>query len=323
MKEYDAPLVSVVTLTYNNFEKIYETINSVLRQSYENIEYIICDDCSKNFDATNIRKYIEANKNDNLKRYKIITNDKNLGTVKNINKAYKNATGEYIINLSCNDVLFDNDVVSKIEKVFRKNKCEVVLTTRALYRNEYKPICFMPHLCEREYIKRKYYNADKQHLAIVRDRMYDMASGSALALKHDMIKRYGYFDEKYVLWEDGPFFYKYTQEKKMIFEYEIVSIWYQDGGVSATFIPRSEKMKNDLSNFHEELFNEQTGTATVNKSYSRYRLRRNQAKSIVKKLLICALYPQYSLSDLIYMCKRKINKKRDEKYISRYWNDKK
>ena len=39
------PLVSVVTITYRKFEYIYDTIDSVLNQDYDNIEYIISDDC--------------------------------------------------------------------------------------------------------------------------------------------------------------------------------------------------------------------------------------------------------------------------------------
>lgn len=40
------PLVSVVVITYNSSKYIVETLNSVKKQTYKNIELIITDDCS-------------------------------------------------------------------------------------------------------------------------------------------------------------------------------------------------------------------------------------------------------------------------------------
>lgn len=43
---------------------------------------------------------------------------------------------------------------------------------------------------------------------------------------------WGYFDEKYVLWEDGPFLTQYTRDNVLSTAYEIISIKYRLGGVS-------------------------------------------------------------------------------------------
>lgn len=56
------PLVSVVTLTYKNFDYIYKTIDSVISQNYNNIEYIIADDGSENFPYEDINNYINNKK---------------------------------------------------------------------------------------------------------------------------------------------------------------------------------------------------------------------------------------------------------------------
>ena len=47
--ECNLPLVSVITATYQKFERIPETIKSVFMQDYKQIEYIISDDGSYNF----------------------------------------------------------------------------------------------------------------------------------------------------------------------------------------------------------------------------------------------------------------------------------
>ena len=41
------PLVSVAMTTYNGEKYLKEQIDSILNQSYKNIELVICDDCSK------------------------------------------------------------------------------------------------------------------------------------------------------------------------------------------------------------------------------------------------------------------------------------
>lgn len=40
------PLVSVAMTTYNGEKCLKEQIDSILNQSYKNIELVICDDCS-------------------------------------------------------------------------------------------------------------------------------------------------------------------------------------------------------------------------------------------------------------------------------------
>jgi glycosyltransferase involved in cell wall biosynthesis len=46
-KRSTAPVVTVITVTYNSGKYVRATIKSVLAQDYPNIEYIIADDCSK------------------------------------------------------------------------------------------------------------------------------------------------------------------------------------------------------------------------------------------------------------------------------------
>ena len=60
-KDYDdmpLPLVTVITLSYNNEQYIFEAINSVLKQTYPNIEYIISDDGSVEFPESSIQELL-------------------------------------------------------------------------------------------------------------------------------------------------------------------------------------------------------------------------------------------------------------------------
>ena len=70
-------LFSVVIVCYNQADLIYDCIDSILEQTYPQIEIIIADDHSYDFDYEKLSRYIEKNAKDNLKRYEIFTNEKN------------------------------------------------------------------------------------------------------------------------------------------------------------------------------------------------------------------------------------------------------
>ena len=93
------PLVSFITPTYNAAHYLQETIDSILAQTYRNIEYIVLDDGSS--DNT-----IEV-----LKRYgdRILWDSHpNMGETRTINKGYRMAKGEYIVVVSADDPMKPN-----------------------------------------------------------------------------------------------------------------------------------------------------------------------------------------------------------------------
>ena len=90
-KPDEFPLVSVVITTYNGEKFLAEQLDSVLQQSYPNLEIIIVDDGSKDKTPEILRDY--ASKHPNLQVY---FNDKNLGYIKNFEKGCGLANGELI-----------------------------------------------------------------------------------------------------------------------------------------------------------------------------------------------------------------------------------
>ncbi|REG98466.1 glycosyltransferase family 2 protein [Flavobacterium aquicola] len=105
----DNPLVTVICLCYNHEAYVVESLNSVINQFYSPIQLIIVDD----FSTDNSKAIIE----DWLKQHssiEFISNDTNLGNTKSFNKALKQATGEYIIDLAADDVLLPHCVMTQI-----------------------------------------------------------------------------------------------------------------------------------------------------------------------------------------------------------------
>lgn len=98
-KKENAPLVSVCVLVYNGAAFVHETIESVLKQTYSNIEFLIVDDCS----TDNSREIIEAyHKKD--ERIKTIFLEKNSNVCTAGNCAFEKARGKYIAIIGHDDV---------------------------------------------------------------------------------------------------------------------------------------------------------------------------------------------------------------------------
>ncbi len=104
-------LVSVICTCFNHENFVIEAIESVINQSYKNIELIIIDDCSTDNSSKNILKWINDNQYINF-----IRNTENIGITKSFNKAFKYAKGDYLIDLAADDKLKPDCVSILIEK---------------------------------------------------------------------------------------------------------------------------------------------------------------------------------------------------------------
>lgn len=89
--------ISIVTVSYNQGNFIEETIQSVLDQNYDNLEYIIIDGGSTDNSVEIIKKY------ESQLAYWVSEKDKGAGDA--LNKGFAKATGDYIYYLNSDDLL--------------------------------------------------------------------------------------------------------------------------------------------------------------------------------------------------------------------------
>lgn len=313
--EEKMPLISIITLSYNNIDKIYMTIDSVIAQDYGYIEYIIADDCSKYFPRNEIEDYLTI-RAPNLK-FKIYQQNENVGTVKNINKAYKLASGEYFINLSCGDIFTSKHTVRDIVNRFFYTSANVLVCSRIKYDSNYKLVCMLPHYKEREIIK-QYNNSHCLYKKFILGEFRDAASGSAMYFSRKIIEEYNYFDESYRLWEDGPFIAKYLRNNDFEIAYDIISIFYADGGVSSSWKKiRSSSLYDDTIKFWKREFMICINDLDVReRKLLEYRLKRYEVSNLgdLLKLYISSI-PQV-LHYLRNSHQRKLFEKQDKKILS-------
>jgi len=105
---------SIITVCLNSEKTILYTLNSVLNQTYKNIEHIIVDGGSTD-------KTLQIIKNYPIKNKKFFsTNQK--GIYNAINEGIKRATGEYISILHSDDIYQNNYILEEVSKIIKKKK---------------------------------------------------------------------------------------------------------------------------------------------------------------------------------------------------------
>lgn len=104
--------VSIVIPTFNREKLIIGCLNSIIKQTYNNIEIIIVDDGSTDNTESVIENYINSNNQFNIKYFK----QKNNGAPSARNLGLKQSTGDYI-------VFFDSDDFMEIDRIKKQIKC--------------------------------------------------------------------------------------------------------------------------------------------------------------------------------------------------------
>lgn len=195
------PLVSVVTVVFNDEKHIEATIKSVINQSYPNIEYIIIDGGSNDNTNQIIEKYSE-----NLAYY---LSEKDKGVYDGMNKAIKVANGEWIIFMNSGDSFCDYNILTDIFEYYSDNGESFLYGNTLLSYNEKKKIIETPS------IKGKRMYMPIQHQSII-TRTYELKSHP--------------FDMQYKIIADFAFYYfLYKRNSKSKYYNRTISCYDMNG----------------------------------------------------------------------------------------------
>lgn len=209
------PLVSIVVITYNSEKYVIETLESVKRQTYQNIELIISDDGSQDNTVDVCQKWMEKNK-DVFVRTELILIEKNTGIPANCNRGAKIAQGEWLKFIAGDDCFFDYAIESYISFAAKKARAEVIHAKVEEYKNFFSDENKMP-LKNIENIKfnNPKTTAHEQFEILLRK---SPVYAPTVFISNKLFRRFDGFDEKCPVWEDRPMWLMLTKnEIQMIF----------------------------------------------------------------------------------------------------------
>jgi glycosyltransferase involved in cell wall biosynthesis len=102
--------ISIVTVVYNAEDHIEQTINSIINQTYQNIEYVIVDGGSTDKTLDIIKNYD--------KHISLWISEKDNGIYDAMNKALNLITGDYVWFMNAGDEIYSKTTVEEIFKDF-------------------------------------------------------------------------------------------------------------------------------------------------------------------------------------------------------------
>lgn len=118
--------ISIITVTYNSAATIRDTLESVKKQDYPNIEHIIIDGASTDNTLQIVKEYPSVSR---------IVSEPDSGIYDAMNKGIKIATGNIIGILNSDDIFADNSIIGDVAKVFERTKIDAVYGNLSYFRS--------------------------------------------------------------------------------------------------------------------------------------------------------------------------------------------
>lgn len=241
---------SIITVSYNSVDTIERTIQSVLKQSYQNIEYIIIDGLSTDGTQQIIEKYKD--------RIAYYISEKDDGLYDAMNKGIQIATGE-IIGIINSDDWYAESVIEDVVDYFLQSEADLiygkiinVLQDKEVQENWQIPLDHMwyemavPH--PSVFVKKKIY----EQLGIF-NTAYKLAADYELLLRFYSKKvKFNYFDKVIAYFRSGGV--SETRRKESIDEVYNISVSYADKSPDKCYIKTKIDERHEWAYFCEEIF---------------------------------------------------------------------
>lgn len=123
-------MVSVIMSVYNSEKYLKESIESILNQTYKDIEFIIINDGSEDNSLKIINSY-------NDKRIKIVNNYRNIGLISSLNKGIDIAKGKYIARMDSDDISAPNRLDIQVRYLERHEEISMVSSGVIMFSNRF------------------------------------------------------------------------------------------------------------------------------------------------------------------------------------------
>lgn len=262
------PLVSITVITYNSSKYIIETLESIKNQTYQNIELIVSDDCSKDNTVFIVKDWIEKNK-DRFVDTQLITSSENTGIPANKNRALSVVKGIWLKSIAGDDLLLENCIKENIEYTATNPEARIIASNLKVINENGEQINeqLQNEFCLKLTVKQQYER-------ILR---YFFLLSPGIFLKTDVIKENNYYNETYRWIEDYPFYLKVLKAGNKIYYLNSFTVKYRIHSKSIIFSSSTKKGNNGFAlDSRTFLKNEIINNCWKEKLYLTYILRKSQ-----------------------------------------------
>lgn len=202
--------VSVLVAVYNAEKYLSTCLDSLISQTYKNIEIICIDDCSNDSSANILNRYASSDD-----RIKILTLAKNSGQANARNEGLKTASGEYITMLDSDDWFADDSIEKAVEaiesvpeadaSVFRLMQCYEETGKIVEYENKTDKKCLSGEEAFRLSLDWSMHGLYLVKAEIHKKYPFD---NSCLLYSDDNTTRLHYLHSRKVIMSEGKYFYR-------------------------------------------------------------------------------------------------------------------
>ena len=215
----DKLLVSVVIPTFNRSHLLLRAIDSVLSQSYKNVEIIIVDDFSSDHTVEMVKHFFKERQ---FEKFKLIENEKNYGVSYSRNKAIKESGGDYIAFLDSDDEWLERKLERQMDFFKINSQVALVHGEEIWIRNGVR-------------VNQKKIHQKFGGQIFLKCLPLCIISPSAAMVRKDILQEFDFFDEQYIVCEDYDLWLKITSK-------------YEVGFISDPIIKKYGGHEDQLSN---------------------------------------------------------------------------
>jgi len=201
-------MVSVIIPAYNYGRFLSETLDSVLRQSYDDFECIIVDNGSTDNTSDIILPYLQDT------RFKYIKQE-NLGVSVARNVGLKQAKGEYILFLDADDLIEKDKLKASVSYLMKHKDCDLVYSNMRYFKSENPSQHFFCFDCDSNTESTWMKKIEGKGLNLIKDFIEgNIMVISSPVFKKGLMKEIGVFDEDIHYNEDWDFWFRMALENK-------------------------------------------------------------------------------------------------------------
>ena len=234
-KSYDdKPLVSIITVVFNGEKNLQGTIESVITQNYDNVEYVIIDGGSTDGTVDIIKKYED--------RVDFWVSEKDNGISEAFNKGIDEARGEFILMLNCGDSFIFNRAIDSDLLVKNMNKI-ITFQAKTSYGNIF-PSNYT-------------YMTDSTSNCFLRINNFvqnAMVAHQTSFVPKSVYNEIGCYDNKYSIRMDFDFFIRASKKYEIKF-YPRPIVLYPTDGISSQLKNRLAFKMEELDAIHNNICN--------------------------------------------------------------------